>query len=115
LKRNILKDLIVILLCIIYMFRCFSALGDIAKARYMKETFRLAEEISRTKVSLQLMEVKRLIHLNLAIAFAVDLSREINLSLCVCTVGWRRVQPLQGARQTGHNGQEVQRGREHFS
>lgn len=29
--------------------RCFSALGDIAKARYMKETFRLAEEISKTK------------------------------------------------------------------
>lgn len=42
------------------IFRCFSALGDIAKARYMKETFRLAEEISRTKVSLQLLEVEKL-------------------------------------------------------
>lgn len=36
---------------LIVYFRCFSALGDIAKARYMKETFRLAEEISKTKVS----------------------------------------------------------------
>ncbi|OWF38575.1 intraflagellar transport protein 172 homolog [Mizuhopecten yessoensis] len=28
--------------------RCYSALGDIAKARYMKETFRIAEEIAQS-------------------------------------------------------------------
>jgi len=32
-------------------YRCYSALGDIAKARYMKETFRIAEEVAKNTVS----------------------------------------------------------------
>ena len=28
--------------------RCYAALGDVAKARFMKETFRIADEVSKT-------------------------------------------------------------------
>lgn len=28
--------------------RCYAALGDVAKARFMKETFRIAEEVAKT-------------------------------------------------------------------
>jgi intraflagellar transport protein 172 len=29
------------------IFRCYAALGDVAKARFMKETFRIAEEVAK--------------------------------------------------------------------
>ena len=29
-------------------FRCFAALGDVARARFLKETFKIAEEAAKT-------------------------------------------------------------------
>lgn len=31
-----------------FFCRCYAALGDVAKARFMKETFRIAEEVAKT-------------------------------------------------------------------
>lgn len=36
----------------LFTYRCYSALGDIAKARYMKETFRIAEDVQKQHVSI---------------------------------------------------------------
>ena len=33
----------------VFSHRCYAALGDVAKARFMKETFRIAAEVSKTQ------------------------------------------------------------------
>jgi hypothetical protein len=41
--------------CFYQCFRCFAALGDVSKARYLHETNMIAEEAAKTMVSFNLI------------------------------------------------------------